>query len=248
MAYTVHEVAKISGVTIKTLYHYQKVGLLQPESIADNGYRLYGNKELELLQQILFYRELDFPLEKIKIAMQNEPSRLQCLCDQKSLLKARQQRTESILHTLEEAISCAEKGVTMNKEKMFAGLNKQEWESNFSEQNDHLKENYGVEFNVSGIDAAALNDKANEAMEFMSFMATSLKNGVSVGDKSVLTAIEKHIHFLQKDMPLDAKGFAAQSRFLMSDDFHRQMMEGQQTGLSYYICFAAESYAAKYLG
>lgn len=245
MAYTVHEVAELSGVTIKTLYHYQKVGLLLPESIADNGYRLYGNRELELLQQILFYRELDFPLEKIKLAMQNEPSRLRCLCEQKSLLEARQQRTENMLHTLEEAISCAEKGITMSKEKMFAGLNKQGWESSLSDQNNHLKENYGVEFDVNDIDAAVLNDKANEAMEFMSFMATSLKNGVSVNDKSVLTAIKKHIQFLQKDVPLDAKGFAAQSRFLLNDDFHRQMMEGQQTGLSYYICFAAESYAAE---
>lgn len=245
MAYTVHEVAKLSGVTIKTLYHYQKVGLLQPESIADNGYRLYGERELELLQQILFYRELDFPLEKIKAAMQNEPSRLRCLCEQRSLLKARQQRTDSILHTLDEAILCAEKGVTMSKENMFTGLNKQDWENNLATQNEHLKENYGVELDTSNIDAGAMNEKANEAVEFMSFMATSLKNGVSVLDKSVHDAIEKHINFLQKDMPLDAEGFAAQSRFLMNDDFHRQMMEGQQTGLSYYICFAAESYATK---
>lgn len=133
----------------------------------------------------------------------------------------------------------------MSKEKMFTGLNEQEWKNNLSEQNVHLKEGYGVELDTNNIDTAAMNDKANEAMEFMSFMATSLKNGVSVSDKSVLTAIEKHIQFLQKDMPLDAQGFAAQSRFLMNDDFHRQMMEGQQTGLSYYICFAAESYAAK---
>ncbi|MGE4549240.1 MAG: MerR family transcriptional regulator, partial [Intestinibacillus sp.] len=104
MAYTVHEVAKLSGVTIKTLYHYQKIGLLMPESIAENGYRYYGDRELEQLQQILFYRELDFPLEKIKAAMQNEPSRLRCLYEQKALLMARQQRISSILHTLEEAI------------------------------------------------------------------------------------------------------------------------------------------------
>lgn len=245
MAYTVHEVAKLAGVTIKTLYHYQKIDLLQPESVAENGYRLYGDKELERLQQILFYRELDFPLGKIKEAMDNEPSRLRCLCEQKSLLKARQQRTDSILHTLEQAIYCTEKGVPMSKEAMFTGLNKQDWERNFTEQNEHLQKNYGVEIDTSSIDANAMNERASEAAEFMSFMASSLKNGVSVSDKSVLDAIEKHIQFMQKDMRIDAQGFAAQSRFLMSDDFHRQMMEGQQTGLSYYICFAAESYAAK---
>jgi hypothetical protein len=76
-------------------------------------------------------------------------------------------------------------------------------------------------------------------------MADSLKNGVNVNDKRVSDAIEKHIEFLQQDMDIDANGFAAQSRFFMSDDFHRQMMEGQQTGLSYFICFAAENYTKK---
>ncbi len=73
MSYTVHEVAKLSGVTIKTLYHYQKIGLLMPESIAGNGYRYYGDKELEQLQQILFYRELDFQLEKSKLPCRTSP-------------------------------------------------------------------------------------------------------------------------------------------------------------------------------
>ncbi|MGF7144826.1 hypothetical protein HNQ56_003259 [Anaerotaenia torta] len=47
-------------------------------------------------------------------------------------------------------------------------------------------------------------------------------------------------------MKIDAKGFAAQAKFLMTDDFHRRKLEGQQVGLSYYICFAAESYATKW--
>jgi DNA-binding transcriptional MerR regulator len=58
MLYTVNEVA-----TVKTLHHYHKIGLLEPCDISDAGYRLYGNEELERLQQILFYRELDFSLK-----------------------------------------------------------------------------------------------------------------------------------------------------------------------------------------
>ncbi len=107
-----------------------------------------------------------------------------------------------------------------------------------------ISEKYGYEIDTSEINADAMNEKANEAAEFMSFMAASLKNGVSANDKSVSDAIEKHIKFMQQDMSIDANGFAAQTRFLITDDFHRQMIEGQQTGLSYYICFAAEAYAA----
>ncbi len=244
MAYTVHEVAKLSGVTIKTLYHYQKIGLLMPERIAENGYRYYGDKELERLQQILFYRELDFPLEKIKAAMQNEPSRLRCLCEQKTLLMARQQRTGSILHTLEEAIVYAEKGAIMSKEKMFSGLNQKEWEAALEPQNEYLREKYDHSIDTSAIDADDMNESANEAAEFIHSMANALRNGVGVNAEEVRSAVGKHIQFMQRSMKIDAQGFVAQSKFLMTDEFHRQMLEAQQTGLSYYICCAAESYAA----
>lgn len=244
MSYTVHEVAKLSGVTIKTLYHYQKIGLLMPESVAENGYRYYGDNELERLQQILLYRELDLPLEKVKAAMESEPSRLRCLCEQKTLLMVRQQRMSSILHTLEETIIHAEKGAVMGKEKMFAGLNNQEWKEALEPQNEYLNENYGYTIDTGIIDTDAMNEKANEAAEFMTFMANALRDGVSVYGDEVRSAIEKHIRLMRNGMEMDAQGFTAQSRFLMNDEFHRQMLEAQQTGLSYYIYCAAESYAA----
>jgi len=245
MSYTVHEVAELSGVTIKTLYHYHKIGLLMPESVAENGYRYYGDKELKRLQQILFYRELDFSLESIKTALDNDPDRLRCLSEQYSRLKEREQRLAGILHTLEETIQHEQKGVPMSKEKMFNGLNKKEWEDAIADQNEHLQEKYGYKIDTSAINVDVMNEKANEAAEFMSFMAASLKNGVSINDKSISDAIEKHIKFMQQDISIDKNGFAAQTRFFMTDDFHRQMIEGQQIGLSYYICFAAEAYVAK---
>ncbi|MGJ0846340.1 MerR family transcriptional regulator [Tissierella praeacuta] len=243
MVYTVNEVAKDSGVSIKTLYHYHKIGLLMPKRVAENGYRYYGDKELKRLQQILFYRELDFPLEKIKETLDSKPNRLNCLHEQYSLLKSKEQRLAGILRTLEETIQHEEKGVSMSKEKMFNGLNKKEWEEAIAYQNEYLQEKYEYEIDTKEIDIDEMNEKAKEATEFISFMVDSLRNGVSVNDKSVLTEIEKHIMFMQEDMNIDSEGFAAQTRFLMTDDFHRQMLEGQQTGLSYYICFAAESYA-----
>lgn len=243
MVYTVNEVSKDSGVSIKTLYHYHKIGLLMPKRVAENGYRYYGDKELKRLQQILFYRELDFPLEKIKETLDSKPNRLNCLHEQYSLLKSKEQRLAGILRTLEETIQHEEKGVSMSKEKMFNGLNKKEWEEVITYQNEYLQEKYEYEIDTKEIDIDEMNEKAKEATEFISFMVDSLRNGVSVNDKSVLTEIEKHIMFMQENMNIDSEGFAAQTRFLMTDDFHRQMLEGQQTGLSYYICFAAESYA-----
>src|SRR5690625_7524428 len=62
----VKEVAELVGISVRTLHHYDHIGLLKPETTTDSGYRIYSDDNLETLQQILFFRELDFPLKKIK--------------------------------------------------------------------------------------------------------------------------------------------------------------------------------------
>lgn len=245
MLYTVNDVAKLSGTTIKTLYHYQKIGLLMPEVVTENGYRYYGENELKRLQQILFYRELDFSLDSIKAALDHEPDRLRCLSEQQAMLKARQLRLERILNTLEETIQHERKQGNMSTETMFDGLNEEEWKQAFTQQNEHLQKAYNFQLDTENLDVASLNEKAAEANAFMTFMTDALKNNKSVDDETVVSAIENHLAFLQKDQPIDARAFAEQSRFFLSDEFHRSMLEEQQTGLSYYICIAAENYASK---
>jgi len=66
MSYKVKEVSKLVGVSVRTLHHYDEIGLLNPEWISTAGYRLYSDKDLERLQQILFFKELDFNLQEIK--------------------------------------------------------------------------------------------------------------------------------------------------------------------------------------
>lgn len=246
MTYTVHEVAALSGVTIKTLYHYHKIGLLLPESVGENGYRYYSDRKLERLQQILFFRELDFSLDAIMDAMRNEPSRLRCLHEQQTLLKARRQRTDRILQTLEETIACTEKGVPMEKNAMFEGFSSaDEWKEALEEQNEHLKDTYAYDM-LEGqeIDVNQMNALSAEAQQFMAAMITFLRNGTPPWADDVKAEIKRHMAFLNSHgTTTDANAFAAENRYLLSDDFHRQMLEGQQTGLSYYLCYAAESNA-----
>jgi DNA-binding transcriptional MerR regulator len=78
----------MANVTVKTLHHYHKIGLLLPCEVSDAGYRFYSMKELERLQEILFYRELDFPLRKIKQILTGEHDRLKILKEQKMLLQS----------------------------------------------------------------------------------------------------------------------------------------------------------------
>ena len=63
---TVNEVSKLTGVSVRTLHHYDAIGLLKPTTVSEAGYRLYDDTALERLQQILLFRELEFPLKEIK--------------------------------------------------------------------------------------------------------------------------------------------------------------------------------------
>ena len=134
----------------------------------------------------------------------------------------------------------------MDKSKMFQGLNKEQWKEALSEQNEHLKKEYGYDLLESGdFQQEEMNEQAKEAISFMAFMAEALKNSRRPDDLEVSGEIERHIAFTNAhSIPTNARSFAAQTKFFLSDDFHRNMLEGQQTGLSYYLFAAAEMYAA----
>jgi DNA-binding transcriptional MerR regulator len=246
--FTVKEVSDVTNVTIKTLHHYHKIGLLTPCEITEAGYRLYGMKELERLQQILFYRELDIPLKKIKQLLDDERDRVTILTEQKKLLLARVQRLERLLETLDESLDCAKKGEVMEKTKMFKGFeDENEWREALDEQHQYLKEKYGVELlKNQTIDVQAMNEKAMEAQRFLRGMANALKTGVRYDDGKVQHLIRRHLDNLQRHgHAISPANFAAQARFFLDDDFHRQMLESLQNGLAYYLCIAAESFAKK---
>lgn len=245
MLYTVNEVARLTGVTVKTLHHYHKINLLEPCVISDAGYRLYGDEELERLQQILFYRELDFSLKDIKNALENEPSRLTCLINQQELLFARKQRLERLLKTIEESVVLTKKGEVMKKSAMFEGFNKEQWDEALSEQNQYIEQKYG--YDITGtqeVDVQKMNDLAKEAQSFNQYVIDALKNKWKVNDTRLQNQIQNHIAYLNKNhMSIDAEAFLAQTKFFLEDDFHRDMLESQQPGFSYYLYIAAEMYA-----
>ena len=79
----------------------------------------------------------------------------------------------------------------MKTEKMFAGLNKEEWGEALKDQNEYLQKEYGYSIDAEAVDAAVMNENAEEAAQFMAFMARSLKDGLSAQDETVLSAIQK---------------------------------------------------------
>ena len=118
MMKTVKEVSRISGVSVRTLHYYDEIGLLAPSGITDAGYRLYDDTALERLSQILFFRELDFPLKEIKEIL-DSPSfdRRAALSRQVELLRMKRDRLERLIRL---ALGAQEKGMSYMDLKAFS--------------------------------------------------------------------------------------------------------------------------------
>jgi len=102
---TISEVSKITGLSIRTLRYYDEIGLLKPTQFTESGYRLYDEKALVKLQEILFYRELDFSLQGIKDIV-NSPNynKEQALAAQKILLEHKRNRLNGIIELISDVM------------------------------------------------------------------------------------------------------------------------------------------------
>ena len=131
---TVKEIAKLTGISARTLHYYDESGLLKPTQKSEAGYRLYDEKALETLQQILFFREFDIPLKDIKTVIQN-PSfdRNQILQMQRKMLVAKKERIERLIASIDDILK--------GESKMgFEIFNKSEIEEMCSAMIENMKE------------------------------------------------------------------------------------------------------------
>ncbi|WP_344446751.1 MerR family transcriptional regulator [Kitasatospora nipponensis] len=118
--YSVGEVARVAKVTVRTLHHYDRIGLLSPVGRTAAGYRRYRDADLDRLQQILFYRELGFPLEEIAAVLEDtQTGPTEHLRRQHALLRERISRLEELAGAVEHAMEAAKMGIRMTPEEKF---------------------------------------------------------------------------------------------------------------------------------
>ena len=132
---TVKEIAEITGISARTLHYYDEIGLLKPTAKSEAGYRLYDDKALETLQQILFFREFDIPLKEIKsIITSPDFDRNQILQMQRKMLVAKKERMERLIASIDDILK--------GENKMdFSVFNEKEIEEMFQTMFDHMPEN-----------------------------------------------------------------------------------------------------------
>lgn len=140
MKYTVHELAKLAGVTTRTLHYYDEIGLLKPSFIESNGYRFYEDKELVKLQQILFFRELEFSLEDIvKIVDSPKFEAKAALHEQKKLLEMKKTKIENLIKTITKTLDYMKGGGIMKNDDLFNGFS----DDQMDEYKEEAKKRWG---------------------------------------------------------------------------------------------------------
>ncbi len=128
--YTVKELAKLAGITPRTLHFYDEIGLLKPSQVGDNGYRYYGEESVLRLQQILLYRQMELPLEQIKLLMgRRDFDILEALESHKLAIQKRIEQMQKLSLTVEKTIEFLKGNEKMDNQQLFTGFSKEQEEA-----------------------------------------------------------------------------------------------------------------------
>ncbi len=138
--YTVKQLARLSGVSVRALHHYDEIGLLMPAFLGENRYRYYGREELVRLQDILFHRELGVPLQEIgKLLGQEGRDRVAILSRHREMLAGRVERSRQLLRTIDRTIAELNGDGTMDDKELYQGFSPEKQ----AEYEDWLVDRFG---------------------------------------------------------------------------------------------------------
>src|SRR5690554_4145397 len=144
MEYTVQELARLAGITSRTIRYYDEIDLLKPARINSSGYRIYGPGEVDRLQQILFYRELDVSLDSIREIL-NSPffDEVKVLKEHRKKLLEKKRQLDLLIANLDRTIISKERGSNMSDQKKFEGFKKKIISENERKYGKEIRGKYG---------------------------------------------------------------------------------------------------------
>jgi MerR family transcriptional regulator, thiopeptide resistance regulator len=229
MAFTVGELARLTGITVRALHHYDEIGLVVPSQRTAAGYRLYDDADVLRLQQVLLFRELGLPLDEIAFAIDQAGTREQLLRQHREVLVTKRGRIDAMLFALDSALGALEKGRAMQPDdvkQLFGGFDPSQYE-------DEVKERWG---DTDAYKESQRRTKRYGKAEWAQIqadwgkiygdMAALMKAGTVVTDPAVQALVEAHrAHIDRWFYPCSAEmhkalgqGYVADPRFAANLD------------------------------
>ena len=242
--YTVKQLSTLAGVTPRTLHHYDQIDLLKPESVGENGYRYYGEKSILRLQQILFYRELDMPLDEIKKIMERRDfDVLAALEDHKLELQKRIKRLEQLIETVDNTLLHLKGANIMSPKGLFEGFSEEEQEQ-YAQEAEQMYDPETVRASNrrwKGYSAEKKQAVMEEGRQIYLDMITAMPQGA---DSPVVQAIlerwRKHMDYFWTpeldQLSALAAGYVDDPRFKANfDKMHPQLAEFMREAIKIYV-------------
>jgi DNA-binding transcriptional MerR regulator len=252
-SYTIKEVSELSGVSARALRFYDEIGLLNPASIGENGYRYYENEQLLLLQQILFYRELGFELSAIKkIFADQKFDKAAALRSHRDVLLKQSVRTSELISTIDRTLAHLSGSTSIKENEMYQGFDPKK-QAEYEKEIIDLYGDSGREKieesrrNTSGWSMSNYEDVQREYDELHREFTSALIQGAAADSNEVQGLVKKHHANVSKFWkPNRAQYIGLGEMYCAHGDF-RKMYDGFHPQLAEYLSAAIKIWAEKHL-
>ena len=251
--YTVKQLARLSGVSVRTLHHYDEIGLLKPSFVGENRYRYYGREELLRLQDILFHRELGVPLQEIAELLAREGrDRVAILREHRERLLERVEHSRQLLRTIDRTIAQLNGDCAMNDKDMYHGFAPEKQ----AEYEEWLVENYGDRMKT-GLEES----KAHWAQRTPEDMKTAFEQGAATeaeladqfaaGVEATSTELDammdRHRAWVSQMWGRDCprSGYAGMADMYLAHPDFRTHFDKRGAGFTDWLTTAMKAYAAR---
>ena len=179
------KLGSLAGISTRTLRYYDEIGILKPARINSSGYRIYGEAEVNRLQQILFYRELGVSLEDIKeIVTSPSFDGAAALREHREKLLEKRKQLDALIDNVDKTIASVEGGIKMSNKEKFEGFKKKMIEDNEKKYGKEIREKYGKD-RVEKSNAKLMNmteEEYNRATSLAEEVTTTLAEAFKTGD------------------------------------------------------------------
>lgn len=220
MEYSIKALAKLAGISVRTLHYYDEIKLLSPRRISSNGYRVYDEKEVDSLQQILFYRELGLPLDEIsRIMHAKDYDAAAALTQHLTSLTAKRDRLDRMIANVAKTISAKKGEITMTDTEKFEGFKKNLIDENEEKYGKEIRASFGDQtvdasnFKLMGLTPGKYAEVQDLSLQINQTLQNALKQGDPAGElaQKVCEMHKKWLSFYWKKYSKEAHMGLAQT-------------------------------------
>ena len=252
MERSIGDVARMTGVTARTLRHYDEVGLLRPSRVSANGYRWYGRPELRRLQRILLLRDLQLSLPDIQALLDDETDEVTFLRNHRERLRAERSRLDQVIGTVDRTIDELQGARELEDEEFFIGLKRRTREL---EADLAARFGPGVHTHFDHAEAATATwtrqDHEQAAMrgrDLLRRLAAARGAGLEPDHDDVLDLVVEHYEGVRALWPADAATYHALAEAILNNSQQHAMIADIDPELPEWLAEAIRAYAAHRLG